>query len=763
MTYRPTLVSCISLVAGLMVFGSVEAADTSTEANTESGAAGTLEEVVVTAQKRSESVQDVPVSVTVISNEELSRQGVQTIADLSRMSSSIEFTAASAAPGGGAFIRGIGTESVGGDTATASVSVVLDGVVLGNTNITDIFDIQRVEVLKGPQGTLFGSSVSAGVISITTAAPNPSKMSADLSAEYGSGDLGSQYSRRSVRGVANLPISADSALRLSFHADDNEDLVHNVHTGVDSDAPDIGARLRYLWNVNDDLQINLIGDYNKARSNGVPVLLYRSAPAGSALGGGGVACGVTPSTTNTETCAENGMSVAQTDRGVSAQVDWSLSGLTLTSISSYRIGDTSNLNDIEAIPLSITSANFALGTHCFFVNCVPIFAIVNGAPNAPQIQHRNLISEELRVASPKSNHLEWVAGLYYQHYKLKDDEPGSLTANFGGGQFTEDTHFYANVHTEDYAAFGNATYHITDALRVIAGARYTHSNVAESKFDPANSGTNITYSLSTSASKPSYRAGLQADLSHDTMVYATVSTGYKAPEISDLLTNGGHLYAVSPELPTSYEIGIKQSVLDNRLAIDADVFYERVKDYQGQNCIANNQGTISCAPTNVPIVNSKGIELDIFGRPFTGTSVNVSGIYNPASYPAGYLGSDGSNLGGQQLNYASKQKVTVSAEQLLPVGPNYDIVIDADAAYRSRQSMYLAADPHFTAPAGTIFNARLGLRSAQNWSIYVFARNIGAVAFPRQLYPTPFQPGGYWQVLDANSRRLVGFQMEAQF
>jgi iron complex outermembrane recepter protein len=762
MGHRPSPGSCISLLVGVMAFSAVRAADT-TEASSEASVEGTLQEVVVTAQKRSESVQEVPVSVTVLSNEELTRQGVQTIADLSRMSSSIEFTAGSAAPGGGAFIRGIGTESVGGDTATASVSVVLDGIVLGNTNITDIFDVQRVEILKGPQGTLFGSSVSAGVISITTAAPNPTKMSANLTAEYGSGDLGSQYSRRALRGVANLPLTTDSALRLSFHADDNEDLVHNVYTGANSDAPDIGARLRYLWSVNDNLQINLIGDYNRARSNNVPVLLYRSAPAGSALANSLAACGVTPSTTNTETCSENTLAVSQTDRGVSAQVDWSLGGATLTSISSYRIGDSSTQNDIQAIPLSITSANFALGSHCFFVNCVPIFAIINGAPNAPQIQHRNLMSEELRVASAKNDRLEWVAGLYYQHYKLKDDEPGSLTANFGGGQFTAQTHFYANVHTEDYAAFGNVTYHLTDALRAIAGARYTHSTVAETKFDPANSGTNLTYGLSTSATKPSYRVGLQDDLARNTMVYATVSTGYKAPEISDLLSNGGHLYAVSPEIPTSYEIGIKQSVLDNRLAIDADVFYERVRNYQGQNCVPNNQGTISCAPTNVPNVNSKGVEIDIFGRPFTGTSVNVSGIYNPATYPAGYLGSDGSNLGGQQLNYASKQKLTVSLEQLVPVSSNYDIVIGADAAYRSQQSMYLAADPHFIVPAGTIYNARLGLRSAQNWSVYLFGRNLGAVAFPRQLYPTPFQPGGYWQVLDANSRRLVGLQMEAQF
>ena len=756
MISRPSPGTCVSLLLGVLAL--------STAANAEEAAsAGTLEEIVVTAQKRSESVQEVPVSVTVLSGAELGRQGVQTIVDLSRMSASLEFTAPGAAPGGGAFIRGIGTESVGGATATGSVSVVLDGVVLGNTNITDIFDVERVEVLKGPQGTLFGSSVSAGVISITTVAPDPGKVSTSISAEYGSGDMGSQFSRKSFRGTTNLPLTDNSAVRLSFHADDNQDVVHDTFTGGDSDAPDIGARIRYLWNVNSDVTVNVIGDYNSARTNGVPVLEYRFAPPGSALEAALTDCGVTASTKNVDTCSPNLMQVKQTDRGLSGQLDWSLGSMTLTSISSYRIGDTSNANDIQAIPLGIAENEFALGQHCLFFNCVPIFAIINGVPNTPQTQHRNQMSEEVRLASSKNKHFEWVAGLYYQHYKLADDEPGSLTANFGGGEFTEPTYFHNNVHSQDYAVFGNGTYFVTDALRVIAGARFTHSDVSQAKFDPSDTGTNLTYSLSTSASKPSFRLGVQDDLATHTMVYATVSTGYKAPEISDLLTNGGHMYAVAPEIPTSYEIGIKQSLLDDRLAFDADVFYEQVKNYQGQACSPNGQGTISCAPTNVPNVDSKGVELDVFGKPFTGMSVNLSGIYNPAKYPKGYAGSDGSDLGGQQLNYASKEKLTLSAEQLVPITDTYSAVIGADAAYRSRQSMYVSAQPQFVAPAGTIFNARIGIRSSQNWSAYVFGRNLGSVAFPRQLYPTPFQTGGLWQVLDANSRRLVGFQVEAKF
>lgn len=733
----------------------------------EADSAGTLEEIIVTAQKRVETVQSVPVSITVIPSEELARQGVQTIVDLSRMSSALEFTAPAAAPGGGAFIRGIGTESVGGLTATASVSVVLDGVVLGNTNVTDIFDISRVEVLKGPQGTLFGSSVSAGVISVTTNAPDPTTLSGTVSAEYGAGDLGSQYDRRSLRATANLPLSATSALRLSFHSDDNTGVFNNPYQGTKSDQPSIGTRLRYLWEPNDDLKLNVIADYNSTHETGVPVLTYRSMPPGpvsQAL----AACGVTPSTSNFDTCSQYYNVFQKLDRGASFQLDWNLGAAALTSISSYRLGDTGSRGDIEAIPLA-TAEQYYSG--CHFFNCVPIFAILPGGINDLQTQKRQQYSEELRLASAANEQLDWVAGVYYQHYKLADNEPGLINAFFTGGNFV-DTSFHANTGSEDYAAFGNVTYHLTGSTRLIAGARYTHSTVNETKVDASQSGNNNAYSIDGSASKVSWRVGVQQDLAAHSMVYATVSTGYKSPEISDTLTPNpttatGGMYIVSPEVPTAYELGIKQSVLDDRLAIDADVFYERVVNYQGQACAPstaqNNAGTILCVAANVPIITSKGVELDIFGRPIRGLTVNLSGIYNPATYPAGFLGTDGSNLGGQQLNYASKTKITLSAEETLPVSADYSVVIGADYTHRSSQSLYTSGLPQFVAPGTNIYSARIGVAAAKNWSVYFFGRNLGSSQFPRQIYPTPFANGGLWQVYDANSRRLVGLQMQAKF
>ena len=143
-------------------------------------------------------------------------------------------------------------------------------------------------------------------------------------------------------------------------------------------------------------------------------------------------------------------------------------------------------------------------------------------------------------------------------------------------------------------------------------------------------------------------------------------------------------------------------------------------------------------------------------------SVNASGLYDPATYPANYLASDGTNLGGHQLNFAPKTKLTLSLEQSLELSDRYALVVGADAVYRSAESLYLSANPDVVEGGGTLFNARIGLRSGQGWSLYFFGRNLSNKHFPLQIYPTPFQPGGLWQVFDANALRVVGLQLDVQ-
>jgi iron complex outermembrane recepter protein len=759
---------------GLISLGLVFGLGAVTESYAEEQAGeGSLAEIVVTAQKRTENVQDVPVSITVISAEQVQRQGVSNIADLSRSSASLEFSApGTSSVGGGGFIRGIGTNSFG-YSAQASVGIVLDGVVMGNANLLSLFDVERVEVLKGPQGTLFGNSVSAGVINLTTRAPDPSKQSMDFFAEYGVPALGSDYTRYAIRATVNLPISDTSAVRLSAHSEQNNGVFSNVWLGSDSTAPDNGVRIRYLAKPTDAVTVNLIADYDKATTVNSPILTYRYAPPGSALAAALADCGVTPSDSNFTSCTEHQDKTSDVVQGVSGQVDAKLNDdITLTSITAWRNKNSSTRQDIQTIPLSIMESRFS---GCHFFDCVPIFAILPGyGSTGPQTRDAKQFSEELRLASTTTGAIDWVAGLFYQDFKNDIEEGGLINAFFTGGNFAQTGHF-AKVKTKDYAAFGNMTFHITDALKLIAGLRYTHSDVSETGEDITVPPPNNTMDVSVTASKPSYRVGFQYDFAKDLMTYVTVATGYKGPQISDDIS-GGHVYGVKPEIPTSAEIGVKYSALDNRLAVDADVFYTKIKDYQGQSCEPNQQGTITCVPANISGVVTKGIELDIFGNPIHGLNVNFSGIYNPATYPNGYLAANGSDLGGTQLTRASKVKLTLSGEYFHPVTDGLDFVIGSDAVYRSAQSIYPSAEEWFTVKAGTIVNARLGLRSGEKWGAYFFGRNLGNQHFPRDLFPTPFQgppptfqpgpptqPGGLWQAFDASDLRIVGLQFDVKF
>lgn len=724
------------------------------ESSSRSAQTQTIESVVITAQKRKERVQDVPISVTVVPAAVLERQGVSTLSDLSKTSASLEFGAPSSAVGGGGYVRGIGTNTFS-STAQGSVGVVLDGVVMGNTNITSIFDIERVEILKGPQGTLFGNSVSAGVISLTSVAPDPKKTAGSISTELTAGSLGSELTRRVMRGTVNMPLSDTSAVRLSLHGDTNSGEQNNSTQGTENTVTDNGVRIRYLAHPNSDLTVNLIADYNQTRNVNAGGLLYRVAPAGSALAKALADCGVTASSENFTNCGTVSNFSNSEDRGLSAQLDWDIGSHTVTSISSYRTNKMQSRGDVMGIPLSISTARFG---GCHFFDCVPIFGIVSGGLNGQQTYGRKQFTQELRLASAQNKQFEYVGGLFFQKYRLDIFSPGYFSGNFGGGTFVQNAIVNRNVDTSDVAAFGQATYYLAPEWRLIGGARITHSKVSEALTD--DSKKPLSGTLGTTATKVSYRLGVQHDFARNTMGYTTLATGYKGPQISD--SAPGSLFAVKPELPTSLEVGIKTSAFNNRLAFNANLFYTKVKDYQGQSCVPILNG-VSCTPASVPEVITKGIEFDIFGRPMSGLSLNASAIYNPAKYPSNFLAEDGSNLGGTQLTRSSKTKVTLSAEYTYRASDAYDLVFGADTTYRGAMSLYPSAAPRYIIDSGWISNVRMGLRSEKDWTLSLFSRNIGKQRFARDLFPTPFQPGGMWQVYDSSSKRIAGVQFDAKF
>ena len=719
---------------------------------TEASGVSYAAEVVVTAQKRQERVQDVPVAVTVVSAAQLEREQVTQLSDLARTAPSLEFGAPGGiSPGGGGIIRGIGTVAFS-ESAEPSVGVVVDGVTQFNTNISDLFDIARVEILEGPQGTLFGQSVSAGVINITTPTPDPSHFSAFVHSQLsGNGFMGSDFGRQIVQGMVNIPISSDSALRIAAHYDHFDDIQKNSYKGDEDNTSDEGLRARYYWSPRSDLHINIIADYNNAFTTGGDFITYRAVPVGSTLATDLAACGVTPSDTNSTSCGSVPDHLRQTTYGVSGQIDYDVLGDTLTSITNYRKRIFRIQDDIDTLPFGVVQLPLDI-------------------QNGPSSRNSDYFTQEVRIASPSRQFMEYTLGAFYSRYSSIYENPSSLVLNFGGPPVSQTFPQIENTGISSEALFGQLTFHLTDHLRLLAGGRLTRDAVLDGLYDLAQ--TPNTGGAKTTVENASWKLGAQYDINRNLMGYVTVSRGFKGPQINDGTLASG-VSVVKPEIPQNYELGVKSTLFHGRLAVDGDVFYEIVHDFQTQVCVPdiNNEGVDTgelCQPANVPKVLTRGVEANVFGNPLPGLTVNAGFIYNPAEYPKGYVGQDGLSLSDDQLAYTSKTKVTLSGNYEKEITDDYRGFIAVNAIYRSQQRLYVSADPNFTYPAFWTVGGEIGIRTRQGWKVSVFGQNLTDQSVPAIIYPSQYSGvlgsnPAYQQYITAASRRTVGISLDVNF
>ena len=724
-----------------------------------------LSEIVVTAEKRTEKLQDVPIAVTVVNAEQLANQHVYTIADLARTTPALEMVQAFGGPGGGGQIRGIGTQSFT-RSAEGAVGIVVDGVPQGNVNTNNIFDMERVEVLRGPQGTLFGLTSSAGVINMVTVAPDPSKIEFKAHADYSAnGHVGSDFGRETLRAVANIPLSTASALRISVTGDRIDGVERNDFTHQDYVSRDYGIRARYRWNGLDNVDVNLIGDFDRRTQNyNDPQFTY--AFANPALAAELAACGITASFANQSRCGNLPNDTSIRNAGLSAQVDIGMADFTLTSITSYRKNQTAPTNtDIQGL-----TAEF-----------VQIFTL--GATNSAR-----QFSQEIRLVSPSGRTVEYVTGFFYSDYVAYTgyapggvDNVGTFQMGPGFVPFAQDSTSTKTTNLSA-AAFGQMTYHVTDQVGLIAGARFTHQRITDhASANPYDPTTSVTDGA-TDENNVSGRLGVQYKVNRDLTTYATVVRGYKGPQVI-AATQGVPATVVAPEIPTAYEIGVKGAVLDSSLAIDFNVFSTKVHDYQGQKCFIAPIGALICNGVSVPSVTTKGVELDLFGKPLKGLSLNGGVIYDRARYPNGWTGYDPNNLNLGATDLSNKQlvgvpqtKITLSAEYVLPLG-QVEGIAGADTVFKSAMRLGPTADPRFVYPAHWTTGMRLGIRSPdQTWSVAIFARNISNQHEPVTLFggPSftppgvdPTAPNGYvngvsgW--LSPESLREIGLSFDVKF
>jgi len=726
------------------------------------------EEILVTARKRVENVQDVSESITVVSGEAIERMRIVEPSDLTRIAPALTFRDNPIPTSSGFAVRGIGTSSFS-STIEQSVSTVVDGVVLGQPqSAAALIDIDHVEVLEGPQGLLFGKNASAGLVNIVTNTPRLGALTADMSVT-----IGTDGEFRNT-GLLNVPLGDTLAVRLVGFRNRTDGYIHNEYLNESYNGEkNYGFRGKLLFEPSDAVRLLISGDYAKDSS----VCCYstaRTLGTNANLAHYFDLYGIVPGPDNRSVVA--GMPAGtypgaplRVYKGVSGQLDVDFGGMTLTSITAYRKNHYILDFDGDQTPLDRFDYN------------------------GGDYDYRQF-SQELRLASPEGQAIEWLAGLYYFNSK-------NIVDYRAGGRLLGpalplvvaviDTDF----RSKSYAGFGSVTWNATDALRLRVGGRLTHDDLRARRvaFDLPGSFPGSSAIIGSPASDTtetgkttnfSWKVTGEYDVASGAMVYANVGRGYKGPGLasSGIITPGVDPL-IRPEKVMAYDLGIKTSFLDNRASFNAALFYEDFTDFQTQiyDTSTNPPGFRT---TNAGGLRTKGIEAQFSIRPATGLSFSAGAIYVDAEYrdldglSCPYAStvptpSNGCRLvggrpvidaSGNRLANAPKFKFNLAANYEAPITDDVDLQLATDYSWRSDEQFSANGDPLTIQPAYGIWNGSVGLSLGDGlWEIQAFVRNLLDKHYATLLAPNSADTsGGYAQYLSRYPDRQFGVTMRVR-
>jgi len=613
-----------------------------------------LQEVIVTATKREANLQNVPFSVSATSQDQIRNSGAQNLVDLSRNIAS--FTVADLGPGQSQMaIRGISSGQVIRDQpgVKEQVGVYLDESPISVALFTpdlELFDLERFEVLRGPQGTLFGAGSEAGTVRYITRQPQLGKVEVFTDASIEGVQYGSTGG--TARVAFNVPLCDTAAMRLVLYYRHMPGFIDAIQPGgtVNQDVNDgdrSGARLSFLWKPNDSLSITPRVVYQNLTTNGFPrVDLYNIL--------------ANPFTTVAPVTIGNLQQYTQQREGLLDQflltdldVNWNFGPATLTSITSYTHRNVRVLRDATQLTGSVTFDAFG----------IPDQATVR--INSPLYDRTglNVFSQEVRVASNGTQNVDWLVGGFFQHvdrhYGQDLPTPGydavqesiGLPPSSGFGA-PADTPFYSDLsyRLKQYAAFGEATWHVTNQWALTGGLRYykfteDKNLLFAGAFSaptcvPGTGGTGQppcvfgVVPASTDSSGTSPRLIVSYKPTDAAQVYAQAARGFRLGSINDPINlplcspTDKVVFGGNPnwkdETTWNYELGAKTQWFDRRLTLNIDAFYSDIKDLQA----TTTAGTCSSRVVfNVPTARSAGVELELFARPNNNWDFGVSASY----------------------------------------------------------------------------------------------------------------------------------------
>jgi iron complex outermembrane recepter protein len=699
-----------------------------------------LEEIVVTAEKRSENLQTVPIAVTVVGADSFTKANVSGFADLAKFAPSLTVTAGDQPANSAIVIRGIGTFAFS-VAAEPSVLVVVDDVAVGYQAqaFTDLVDIDRVEVLNGPQSTLFGKSASAGLVNVTTKAPT------DTFTYFGDVKVTSDDEQRAQLSLSG-PISDTLAFRVSGSWRYWGGNVNNLTSGgkIDDDRSG-GVRAKLQWHPNDDFTGNFTLHYNEDRAHccGVPLLRLDAGAhlfGLAALPSSVAAAGINPGAGN-DTVRIDQAPVANTqDVGFTSHLSYNFGSVTLLSITGVDQFHLHDLTDFDT-----TDAN-TLQYFTPFTNAQPAGSspASTGPLNGGLLQGGRFsvktFSQEFRVASNGHHDFNYLAGAYFS------DE--DLIRVFGRG-FVGNTKAIANWRGEtrydNYALFGQTQWEFLPRTTLITGLRfnreessYTYDDYYRVIHFPA-----FGNPTSNEDSVVTGKVGLQYQITPQVMAFGFYAKGYKGVAydlVTGLSAAEAQSFPVKPEKSNDYEVGLRSEWLDRRLVVNATVYDTEYADFQVQTIVPNILNSFIL--TNIPKVRSRGFELDTVAQITAELHATLGFAYTDAKavdYPVGqcYSGQTSpatcagspayQNLSGATLPNAPKSKVSVALDYKRAVpGVPVDADFSVNSFWQSAENFSITGDAGTVQHAYSLTNMNLQVTPQRfpNMSVSVFCNNV---------------------------------------
>lgn len=716
-----------------------------------------LEEVIVTAQKREQSLLDVPVAVTAITAAQLENAGVQNFNDLVRLAPSLTMNQSNTANSSSITLRGIGTYAFS-IAVEPSVSVVIDDVANARQlqAFSNLSDIERVEVLRGPQGTLFGKNASAGVISVVTKAPSD-ELTGSIEATVTDDD------EFRVSGSLSGPMGENAGFRLNAYISDRDGHITNLTNDSDLSGDEgFGVRGKIQFEPNEKLGVTLIADYNERDTSG-PGFTLLNVPEGSAFIGAIpnaiVNPGLTPGPNNLETRLSDDPLTEAQDLSVTARVSYDLGNMELVSITNYQESEYEFFADVDGTDfdlLGLLTGGAASG------------GLTQGGPFDTE-----QFTQELRLSGSNDTNLDYMLGLFYANTETD--------RAFSRGPILFLAEWFGGAGSESLAAFGQATYSFTDATRLTGGLRVGREEIDVEYTEVA---TAEFFSGDDDDSYVTGKLALQHELTDNMMVFGSVSTGYKGQgyDVTTGFTQDSIDNLVKSEESTSFEIGAKGTALDGNLQYSVVAFSTQYDDFQAQSALADQSGAISLALENVGEMETQGVELELAAQVSESLRLDVGVAYINAEVKSfagaqcfpGQTVAQGcvgeiQDLAGSPLANAPDLKFNLGAiyEFAIP-NTGFNAFFGANYVWQDDINYDLFGNPRTVQESYGVANLRLGLVRADspNFEVSLFMNN----AFDEQYASQIFDFGALWgnnpvmvQNLSRNAQRYAGLKLKVGF